>query len=71
MFQRITYRQPKKEPGFQLVEGEVPVLLLELEVGLAMELNLFDKNMIVFVHFGLHCGGWVGGGGIELEAKGS
>ena len=47
------------------------MLLLELEVGLAMELNLFDKNMIVFVHFGLHCGGWVGGGGIELEAKGS
>lgn len=46
------------------------MLLLELEVGLAVELNLFENNKIVLVQFVLHCGGWVGGG-IELQAKAS
>lgn len=43
---------------------------LELEVGLAVELNLFQKNEIVFVLFVLQFGGWVGGG-IKLQAKSS
>ena len=39
------------------MEVEAPVWSLELEVGLAVdsELNLFTKNVIVFVHFVLHC----------------
>lgn len=43
---------------------------LQLEVGLAVELNLFEKNGLVFVLFVLQFGGWVGGG-IKLQAKSS
>lgn len=43
---------------------------LELEVGLAVELNLFQKNEIVLVLFVLQFGGWVGGG-IKLQVKSS
>ena len=44
-----------------------PVWSLEREVGLAVELNLFTRNVIVFVHFVLHCE-WVEVE-IELQAK--
>lgn len=52
------------------MEAEAPVWSLELEVGLAVELNLFQKNEIVLVLFVLQFGGWVGGG-IKLQAKSS
>lgn len=52
------------------MEAEAPVWSLQLEVGLAVELNLFQKNEIVLVLFVLQFGGWVGGG-IKLQAKSS